>query len=91
VEWLSPLVEMTSLGKLEADTAQANALPGLGACPTQTLGKSHGLGMEFGVRFPALALAILCPLAISGGFAWVMVFVGFKILKRVGAWPRQSK
>ncbi len=24
------------------------------------------------------------------GFAWVMVFVGFKILKRAGAWPVSS-
>ncbi len=24
------------------------------------------------------------------GFAWVMVFVGFKILKRVDAWPPQT-
>jgi len=25
------------------------------------------------------------------GFAWVMVFVGFKILNRVGAWPVSSR
>ena len=43
VEWLSPLVEMTSLGELEADTAQAHTLPGLGAGldPISCRGQPH--------------------------------------------------
>ena len=28
--------------------------------------------------------------ALLYGFAWAMVFVGFKILKRAGAWPVTS-
>jgi len=74
VEWLPPLVEMTSLDELVADTAQAQALPGLRACPAQTFhtyirGKIRGVdsSARLASRFlrlalPALSVAYLCGL-----------------------------
>ena len=43
------LIEMTGFGEGGRDLAEAHALAGLGACPSQPFGFRHDVGVKFGV------------------------------------------
>jgi hypothetical protein len=58
--------QIAGLFEFGCDLAEAHALAGLRARPTQSLGEGHDFGPALGQGLPALALATLAPDAVPG-------------------------